>query len=212
VNLVDYYISRPGQEPPPPSALYDYFLAGNGVFVEGHRAGLHAVLPLAWASVRGLQPVRPGAVLDYPQVPAPALAKMLELAKAATDAQGHIVEILFHLEWLPATRQWRLHTPRQEGGATHVSPLDTGPGTSYATSLIELHSHHSMGAFWSGTDDKDEQGFKIYAVLGNIFRRPTIRVRVGLYGYFLELPPQQIFALPPGVWGPQARCNKEDNG
>jgi hypothetical protein len=36
-----------------------------------------------------------------------------------------------------------------------------------------------MKAFFSGTDDADEQGFRLYGVLGSIFERPTFMLRVG---------------------------------
>ncbi len=80
-----------------------------------------------------------------------------------------------------------------------LGSTESGPGSSYAGALIEVHSHHGMPAFWSGTDDADEQGFRLYAVLGDIFRRPTLRVRVGIYGQFYELPAGTIFGLPAGV-------------
>lgn len=34
---------------------------------------------------------------------------------------------------------------------------------------IELHSHHTMNAFWSGTDNKNENATQFYGVWGNIF-------------------------------------------
>jgi hypothetical protein len=39
-------------------------------------------------------------------------------------------------------------------------------------SFIEVHSHHHE-SFFQQTDDKDEQGFRLYGVLGTIFNRPT---------------------------------------
>lgn len=206
-GLISHQICQAGAPVPAfQGPLYEYLLGGNGVFLRGQREGLDACLPLAWAEVRGLAPITPGVRLAYPPVPAGAVAKMLELARGAQGPDGASIEILFHLEWQSAVERWHLIQPLQAGGRTHVLPLDTGSGSSYARAIIEVHSHHTMAAFWSSTDDRDEQGFRLYAVLGDIFRRPTLRVRVGLYGYFLELPPTQVFDLPPGVQGPARRA------
>ena len=42
--------------------------------------------------------------------------------------------------------------------------------------VIDLHSHGRMSAFFSSTDDADEQGFRLYVVIGNVDTdRPTYR-------------------------------------
>jgi hypothetical protein len=57
-----------------------------------------------------------------------------------------------------------------------------------------------MRPFFSRTDDRDETGFRIYAVIGDInFHSnvpPSIRVRVGVYGHFWPIPAASIFNLP----------------
>jgi len=46
------------------------------------------------------------------------------------------------------------------------------------------------------TDNEDEQGFRIYGVIGNMTRRPQVRLRVGIYGYFYELDFEDVFDGP----------------
>jgi len=73
---------------------------------------------------------------------------------------------------------------------------------SYANTLIEVHSHQRMAAFFSSTDSADEQGFRLYAVLGRLDRdgyEAEIRLRVGVYGHFYELPATGILSLSEGV-------------
>jgi PRTRC genetic system protein A len=54
---------------------------------------------------------------------------------------------------------------------------------------IDLHSHGRLGAFWSGEDDRDDQGVRVCGVFGNLDReRPTARFRLALNGLFRELP------------------------
>jgi hypothetical protein len=50
-----------------------------------------------------------------------------------------------------------------------------------------------MSAFWSSTDDTDEQGARLYAVIGKLDTTPEIRLRVGVYGYWRLLPVTAVF-------------------
>ncbi|MEE3719938.1 hypothetical protein V2H45_24665 [Tumidithrix elongata RA019] len=59
-----------------------------------------------------------------------------------------------------------------------------------------MHSHHGMEAYFSEMDNRDETGFRIYAVLGELFTNPKIRMRVGIYGHFYETTVTGIFDLP----------------
>jgi hypothetical protein len=62
--------------------------------------------------------------------------------------------------------------------------------------VLELHSHGKMSAFFSGQDNKDEQGFRVYAVAGRLNDEPQIRLRIGIYGYFREILFQEVFDGP----------------
>jgi topoisomerase IA-like protein len=62
--------------------------------------------------------------------------------------------------------------------------------------LIDLHSHALMEAFFSRADNKDEQGFRIFAVIGKVKGKTEIRVRVGVYGNYWNIPASMIFELP----------------
>ena len=59
--------------------------------------------------------------------------------------------------------------------------------------LLDLHSHGAMRAFWSATDDADEQGFRVYGVIGRLDEQPEIRLRLGVYGYWFPLPASALF-------------------
>jgi hypothetical protein len=62
--------------------------------------------------------------------------------------------------------------------------------------LIDLHSHATLEPFFSPTDNKDEQGFRIFAVIGKVNEKPEIRVRVGVYGNYWKIPADMVFELP----------------
>jgi PRTRC genetic system protein A len=176
--------------PPIPPGLYQYVIGANGVFVRARRPGLEALLPVATArdEVRGLPNVLPFVRLDHP-VP----AYMLEHMFLRAWREGN-KEILFYLRSDPT---WKLYLPKQAQSAGSVYPLN--PFAGGADTLLEVHSHHHMDAYFSATDNRDERaGFRLFAVLGNLDKpRPRIRVRVGIYGHFWEIPASWVFDLPP---------------
>jgi hypothetical protein len=53
-----------------------------------------------------------------------------------------------------------------------------------------------LDPFFSRTDNKDEQGFRVFAVIGKVNEQPEIRVRVGVYGNYRNIPASMIFELP----------------
>ena len=60
--------------------------------------------------------------------------------------------------------------------------------------VLDIHSHAHMPAFFSHqTDDKDETGLKLYAVVGRLNATPVVKLRVGVYGYFHSLTWRDVF-------------------
>ncbi|MBA7674378.1 hypothetical protein ES703_82592 [subsurface metagenome] len=84
---------------------------------------------------------------------------------------------------------YSLGVPSQSQTAASVT-YETLPDT-----VLDIHSHtSSVPPHFSGIDDHDEQGFCLYAVVGdlrNLF--PTVELRLGVYGYFMPLEKEDIF-------------------
>jgi len=60
--------------------------------------------------------------------------------------------------------------------------------------VMQIHSHNSMRAYFSETDNKDEQRFLLYGVVGNLDEQiPEIVLRTGVNGHYYELPIEHIF-------------------
>ncbi|MCI0489362.1 MAG: Mov34/MPN/PAD-1 family protein [Blastocatellia bacterium] len=179
---------------PVEAALYEYVMAGNGLFLRARKPGLEVCFSIAETEVRGLPTSESRFECDYPLVPADLVERILIRSQIEAE-QG--LEILFHLLWEEG--RWSLVVPPQEQGGGHCKPLSSGPDSSHARALIEIHSHHSMRARFSSTDDRDEQGFRLYGVIGRVMTRPEIRMRVGCYGYFWEIDPSWVFEIPDGL-------------
>lgn len=220
ITLADYHVATNGEAPAPsPGKLYTYIFAGDGVYIRARRAELSACARVATYAVRGLPPVTPFLSLHLPRVPEKITRACFNRARSVCVGAGRPREVLLYL--IHDETGWRMVEPDQEADGSSCRPTDPC-NEDGVRSIIELHSHHEMRAFWSGpasvegTDDHDEQGFKLYAVMGRIFTTPTLRVRAGVYGHFVEVPACDVFELPTDVSGPapqaEAAADEEDSG
>lgn len=192
--FVDYLVA--GKDEPLSfnnSKMYEYVLGSNGLFLHARNKLMEVFMPYiifsgSNKSVRGLAELKP--YINLPKkVPASILDQMVDASYQALPN-----EILFHLYW--GQGEWSLYVPKQEQRHGSVTPLEDN---LYAP--IEIHSHNSMPAFFSDTDNKDETGLRIYGVLGKVGRGCTvdIKLRVSIYAHYSVLPYQLVFEPHPEV-------------
>ena len=167
---------------------YDYVLGSGGVYVQSRSADLVARVAVAPGSIRGLGPVTEKLALAHGPIP----AYLFELGLAWFEAEPH-TERYFAVRW--DGEAYRLVVPEQTGTA---SSLTYRPPVGV---VAEFHSHGSSRAFFSTTDDRDEQRFRIYGVAGRLDTpQPELSLRVGVYGHFAPVRWSQVFGGPnPGV-------------
>lgn len=167
---------------------YDYVLGSGGLHVQSESADLTARVLVAPCEVRGLAPVEEKVELVHGPIPARLFEK--------------------GLRWFrDDPRTERFFAVRWDGGAYRPAvPLQSGTASSLeyeplAGAVAEFHSHGTFPAFFSKTDDEDEQGFRIYGVVGRLdAAEPELSLRVGVYGHFAPAEWTQVFdGPPPGV-------------
>jgi hypothetical protein len=179
--------------------VFEYVLAANGLFVRAEREGLKACIPVqGWFSnkskLNGLHPVDPYVELEYPRLGQEFLAKILECSRAAASDKDNPLEDLFYLKYREQNG-WELIIPEQEATSFSVHPVACNT-YDYSETLIEVHSHHHMRPVFSAMDNADEQGFRLYGVIGEIFDNPTFHLRIGVWGHFWSISARWIFDLP----------------
>lgn len=192
--LVNYTIAK---DPLPefPGGMYEYIMAGNGIFLRAARQGLEVLFPIVETTIRGLPELQPYLRLGVRNVPRLMLGFVLAQALEAKQTEGDdLIEVMFYLDYRDGCWWWMKPNQKQ----SRVS-VDYEPTPREAQSLVEIHSHHTMAAFFSQTDNTDQTGFRIYAVLGHITTTPTILVRVGVYGHFWNVPMNWVFEEVPGL-------------
>lgn len=173
-------------ELPPVAAMVEYIVAGNGLFVRAEDSRLAALVPITKARLSGLADVEPYARLKIPRVPAEWLWSVLNSARAYLPNEA-MYQFIYDPAF-PNWNGWRCGTPPQVAGVVSVTFADHG------NAVIDLHSHNSMGAFFSTTDDEDEGGLRFYVVIGRLDTpRPEIAVRMGVYGHHWEVPATEVF-------------------
>ena len=164
---------------------FDYVLGAGGLYVQSESAHLTARIPVAPCEVRGLAPVAEKVELAHGPIPSGLFEIGLRWFQDDPST-----ERFFAVRW--DGRSYRLVVPEQEGTATSLEY------TPPAGVVAEFHSHGNSRAFFSKTDDSDEQGFHIYGVVGRLDRdRPELRLRVGVYGHFAPVEWSQVFDSPP---------------
>jgi len=192
-NLVSYHIFQQPPLPPFDAQAYQYILAGNGLHIRADTAHFHACIPISYCQVRGLPHLQSSFQLKIPRLPAQLLTAILADARRACRSDGELNETLYLLY----RQQNRIQVvkPAQQGTPTSVTTtalLDESP-------LCELHTHGGMPAFFSTTDDADEQACRLYGVLGQVDSRPEMCLRVGIYGHWYLLPLTALFEGNAGI-------------
>jgi PRTRC genetic system protein A len=190
---VGYLVKYPDRLEGERGIYYDYVLAGNGLFVEAEGPLMAARVPVAECEVRGLGELETQVVLRYGKIPQRHFD--LALNWMLTDRYK---ERFAAIVW---DGEYRVIIPRQAAEKEAVAGGgDEGHGATAAVSylnpdkvVLELHSHAKMRAAFSGIDNTDETGLKVYGVLGKIDVMPQVLLRVGVYGYRDIVPWSDVF-------------------
>lgn len=191
--------ASPVLPPLDPTRVYQYVVGREGAFLLAKGTGLEVLMPISpAATLPGLASVSAYARSSYPPVDEATTHQILERSWLAHNEAGQVIERLFYLLW--DGDGWRLHEPVQDASMTHVRAREAT--REYVDASIEGHSHHTFTAHFSHGDDRAEVEnglFRVTFVLGCIFTRPQIRVRICAHGYAWEVPAAWFFALPPDI-------------
>lgn len=176
-----YLIETRGLREGIPGVFYNYVLAANGLFIQAQNEHLAGSVCIAPAEVRGLDPLQEYVQMRHGKIPMHFLSLALSVLCIKPDIEQYVA-VTWH-------GSYHLAIPTQSQTAGSVT-YETLPGT-----VLDIHSHVAgVPARFSGTDNYDDQGFCLYAVVGdlqNLF--PTMELRLGVYGYFMPLKKDDIF-------------------
>ena len=177
---VGYLLNTERGQEGEPGLFYNYILAGNGIFVQARGPLLGATVQIAYAPVKGLRPFK--EKVELPMGSIPRYIYNLALSVFFTD---RCQERYLAVTW---EGEYRLRVPCQETSTCGVR-YERLPST-----VLDIHSHGTMRPFFSGTDNQDEQGLRLYMVVGRLDSLiPEVEMRVGVYGYFGPVQFEEVF-------------------
>ena len=159
---------------------YDYIFARTGVFIRARNPLLRATLCISPAEIRGLFPLDEEIEFTHGKIP----HALYDLAISALMINRSLEQYLA-VTW---DGRYHLTTPTQSREPAEVRYERVG------STILDIHSHGAMRAFFSGTDDADEQGLCLYMVAGRLDTfLPQVEMRLGVYGYFAPVTKSEIF-------------------
>lgn len=168
-------------------------MTGNGFFLRAANRFVSAIVQVARCQIRGLVPLERQIKFKIPRLPEHLLAAVVDDACRTQALNGQQQEVLYQVHHTGCTAH--AIKPRQKASPFQVASFSDGEPDI----LLDLHSHGSMPAFWSATDNADEVGFRIYAVIGRLNDAPEIRLRLGICVYLLSLPVTTLFTSSAGL-------------
>ena len=182
--MIDSIVSARLVDSPASHAMYEYVVAGNGLWVRAQDDRMSACIPVAYAHNPGLSDLAPHAYLKAGKIHSAYLRSIYKSALANLPNEAAYQFSVCLADPVPYT----VAMPRQVATPTNVDYEDN------PEAVVDLHSHGELGAFFSSTDDADEQGLRFYVVVGELTSGlPTIKARVGVYGHHWKIDPLAIF-------------------
>jgi PRTRC genetic system protein A len=167
-----------------------FIWAGNGIFRSVTRQEFKAVVCHREVHTPGLPEFEQEFKLLVPPVPHTKVKAIIKQIQQEPN-----LEQLFYLywrgDWTPSMLRdrWEVLYPEQE-----CTPSSCIAGDRFLEpAVIEIHSHGAARAFFSGTDDLEENGCRISTVIGKSNGQLEIVSRVCVHGLFLPIQSSLIY-------------------
>ena len=195
-NLVGHKIAA-GENDPINAALFEYLLAGNGLFVRASRREFAVSMPLTVQRISGLPNGAIGIVWRKPPINASLWVEILLHAQQG-HTSSYFKEEIYLIYWDKVLGSWQWSASGREQTWASTVADDTLP--EYADCCIELHTHPPGALHFSRADDRDESGkFRIFAILIDVHDKPKIRFRCGVYDHLVPIPATWVGRMPHGI-------------
>ena len=140
-----------------------------------------------------LEKVRAGLIPALPPIPYRILSEIIAFFRACITKNSEL-EALAYIYWSFSDSKYYVYIPRQIVSKTSVDALLPEMDEEKFALVMEIHSHNTMPAVFSPTDDKDERATGIYTVVGRLDKLfPDITTRISVGGKFVEINPNTVF-------------------
>ena len=177
------------------AALYEYLMAGNGLFIRAKRSEFAVCLPVCERAIRGLPNAQTGIFWRKPKISRFVWQQILSDVRFKSDFEA-FKEDVYVVFWDEKTNEWRWSAISRERGWASTIADDTRE--EYGKACLELHTHPPGAIHFSRADDRDETDkFRIFGILIDIHSStPKIRFRCGVYDFFAQIPADCVGEMP----------------
>ena len=140
-----------------------------------------------------MKKVRAGFIPALPKIPYSILSEILAFFKSYVTEDSEF-EALAYIYWSFEDSKFYVHVPKQQVSKASVdSSLPELDEEKYVL-VMEIHSHNTMAARFSPTDDRDEKATRLYTVVGRMDKLfPDITTRISVGGKYEEIDPATVF-------------------
>lgn len=143
-------------------------------------------------NVREFEDIRAEFKMALPKIPAHIFSKIMGFFKSISDELHY--EVLVHILYDTEEKKYIIKVPKQRISEASVNSETDEPYPDRCIHVMDFHSHNTMPAVFSETDNADEKETRLYAVAGRFNRTfPEITVRAGCAGKFIPLNPEDVF-------------------
>ena len=143
-------------------------------------------------NVREFEDIQAEFKMALPKIPAHIFSKVMGFFKSISDELHY--EVLVHILYDTEEKEYIIKVPKQRISHAAVNSEADEPYPERYIHVMDIHSHNTMPAVFSETDNDDEKETRLYAVAGRFDRTfPEITVRAGCAGKFIYLPPEEVF-------------------
>lgn len=145
-------------------------------------AGLHSHMEEGWE-------------LNVPKIPVEILISIVSFFRKINKKFDS--EVFVQVFYDTEKEEYIAHVPKQEvSGASVVYVNDEDFDLTNKILVFEVHSHNTMGAFWSSIDDADEKSDRFYGVIGKVNQYyPEMLIRLSVGGERSDIDIEDIFEV-----------------
>lgn len=144
-------------------------------------------------NVSALKKVRAGFIPALPKIPYEILSEIIAFFKANITETSEL-EAMAIIYWSVPESKYHIYIPKQAVSKTSVDSSLPDMNEEEFVLVMEVHSHNTMPAVFSPTDDEDEKVTRLYTVIGRMNKVfPDITTRISVGGKYVAIDPAQVF-------------------
>lgn len=142
--------------------------------------------------------VKEGLIFNLPKIPFKILLQIITLFRDVCDFMNGD-EAMVQLFWDKEKKEYFVICPEQT--TTHINVTFLNSKDMIANDkyiyVMDIHSHNTMDAFFSATDDSSEKANRLYGVIGKVNQQvPTYKFRTCNNQHYIPLSIFDIFEIP----------------